>query len=122
MAVKFGTNARGKNEKFRILPVKAEDQVEILAGKDKGKRGKILRTIPSQNKVLVEGLNQVKKTVRPTQTNPQGGIQTVEAPLHVSNVALVCPTCGEKTRVSRRRDDNGKKIRVCKKCNGDIDS
>ena len=121
MAVKFGTNARGKNPKFRILPVKTGDQVEILAGKDKGKKGKILRAIPAQNKVVVEGLNQVRKTMRPTQATPQGGIQTVEAPIHVSNVALVCPSCGDKTRASRRRDEKGKKIRVCKKCGADID-
>ena len=121
MAVKFGTNARGKNPKFRILPVKSGDQVEVLAGKDKGKKGKVLRAIPAQNKVVVEGINTVRKTMRPTQQNPQGGIQTVEAPIHVSNVALVCPSCGDKTRASRRRDDNGKKIRVCKKCGADID-
>ena len=121
MAVKFGTNARGKNDKFRILPVKSGDQVEVLAGKDKGKRGKVLRAIPAQNKVVVEGINTVRKTMRPTQQNPQGGIQTVEAPIHVSNVALVCPSCGDKTRAGRRRDDNGKKIRVCKKCGADID-
>lgn len=121
MAVKFGTNARGKNPKFRILPVKSGDQVEVLAGKDKGKKGKILRAIPAQNKVVVEGINTVRKTMRPTQQNPQGGIQTVEAPIHVSNVALVCPSCGDKTRAGRRRDDAGKKIRVCKKCGADID-
>lgn len=121
MAVKFGANARGKAEKFRILPIKADDQVEVLAGKDKGKKGKVLRAIPSQNKVVVEGINTVRKTVRPTQQNPQGGISTVEAPIQVSNVALVCPKCGKTTRAARRRDDNGKKIRVCKKCGADID-
>lgn len=121
MAVKFGTNARGKNPKFRILPVKTGDMVEVLAGKDKGKKGKVLRTIPAQNKVVVEGLNTVRKTMRPTQANPQGGIQSVEAPLHVSNVAIVCPSCGDKTRAARRRDEKGKKIRVCKKCGADID-
>ena len=121
MAVKFGTNARGKLDKFKVLPIKSDDQVEILAGKDKGKKGKVLRVIPAQNKVVVEGINTVRKTMRPTQANPQGGIQTVEVPLNVSNVALVCPSCGAKTRAARRRDENGKKIRVCKKCGADID-
>lgn len=121
MAVKFGTNARGKNDKFRVLPVKTGDTVEVLAGKDKGKRGKILRTIPSQNRVVVEGVNMVRKAMRPTQANPQGGgISSTEAALNVSNVMLVCPSCEKATRVARRRD-NGKKIRVCKKCGKDID-
>ncbi len=121
MAVKFGKNARLKNDRFRILPVKSDDQVQILAGKDKGKKGKVLRTIPSQNKVVVEGINTVRRAMRPTQQNPTGGISTVEAPLAVSNVALVCPKCGNATRAARRRDEKGKKIRVCKKCGADID-
>lgn len=121
MAVKFGTNARGKAEKFKVLPIKTDDQVKILAGKDKGKTGKVLRVIPSQNKVVVEGINQVRKTARPTRENPSGGIQSVEAPIQVSNVALICPSCSETTRAARRRDGNGKKIRVCKKCGKDID-
>ncbi|MDO4841261.1 MAG: 50S ribosomal protein L24 [Phoenicibacter congonensis] len=121
MAVKFGKNARGKVAKFKTLPIKSDDQVEVLAGKDKGKKGKVLRVIPAQNKVVVEGINTVRKTMRPTQANPQGGISTVEAPLNVSNVSLVCPSCGEKTRAARRRDEKGKKIRVCKKCGADID-
>lgn len=121
MAVKFGTNARGKAAKFRILPIKTDDQVEILAGKDKGKKGKVLKVLPAQNKVIVEGINTVTKAMRPTQQNPQGGLSTVEAPIHVSNVALICPSCNEKTRAARRRNDKGKKIRTCKKCGADID-
>ena len=121
MATIFGKNARGKADRFNILPIKSGDQVEILAGKDKGKKGKVLRAIPSQNKVVVEGLNQVKRAMRPTQQNPTGGISTVEAPIHVSNVALICPDCSSKTRAARRRDDKGKKIRICKKCGADID-
>ncbi len=121
MAVKFGTNARLKNDRFRVLPIKTNDQVEVLAGKDKGKRGKVLRVIPATNRVVVEGINQVRKANRPTPQNQNGGISTVEAPLQVSNVALICPKCSNKTRAARRRDDNGKKIRVCKKCGADID-
>ena len=70
---------------------------------------------------MVEKVNMIKKAMRPTQQNPQGGISTMEAPIHVSNVMLVCPQCKQATRVNRRRDDEGKKVRVCKKCGKDID-
>ena len=101
------------------MHVKKGDTVKILSGKDKGKTGEILRSIPQRQRVVVEKVNMVKKAMRPTQANPQGGISTVEAPIHVSNVMLVCPSCGEATRVARRRED-GKLVRVCKKCGKDI--
>lgn len=104
-----------------ILHVKKGDTVKVLAGKDAGKEGKVLRTIPSKERVVVEKVNMMKKAMRPTQANPQGGINTIEAPLHASNVMLVCPKCNKPTRAARRRDDNGKKIRICKKCGADID-
>ena len=101
------------------MNVKKGDLVEVISGKDKGARGKVLRALPSEGRVVVEGVAMVKKAMRPTQANPQGGISTVEAPIHVSNVMLVCPSCGEATRVARRRED-GKLVRVCKKCGKDI--
>jgi large subunit ribosomal protein L24 len=70
---------------------------------------------------VVEKVNLAKKAMRPTQQNPQGGIITVEAPLHISNVKLVCPECNEATRISKRVNEAGKKVRVCKKCGKDID-
>lgn len=103
------------------LHVKKGDTVKVLAGKDAGKEGKVLRTIPEKERVVVEKLNMIKKAMRPTQANPQGGINTIEAPMNASNVMLVCPKCNKPTRASRRRDDAGKKIRVCKKCGADID-
>ena len=103
------------------MNVKKGDTVKILSGKDKGKQGKILRSIPQRQRVVVEKVNMVKKAMRPTQQNPQGGITTMEAPIHVSNVMLVCPHCNEATRVSRKRDEIGKLVRVCKKCGKDID-
>jgi large subunit ribosomal protein L24 len=111
---------KAKKATRNILHVKKGDTVKVLAGKDKGKQGKVLRAIPEKNRVVVEKINIAKKAMRPTQQNPQGGIMSVEAPIHVSNVALVCPKCGEATRAARRRE-GGKKIRVCKKCNADID-
>lgn len=103
------------------MKVKKGDKVQVIAGKDKGKQGTILRSVPTRNRVVVEGCGIVKKAVRPTQQNPQGGITTVEAPLHVSNVMLVCPNCKEATRTSKRVNEQGKKVRVCKKCGKDID-
>ncbi len=103
------------------LHVKSGDTVEIIAGKDKGKQGKILRAMPQEDRVVVEHANMIKKAMRPTQQNPQGGIATMEAPIHVSNVMLVCPACNKTTRVAHRFTDEGKKVRVCKKCGKDID-
>lgn len=103
------------------LNVKKGDTVKVIAGKDKGKQGKILRSIPDKGRVVVEKVNVVKKAMRPSQKNPQGGIITMEAAINVSNVMLVCPSCNEATRVAHRIDEAGKKHRVCKKCNKDID-
>ncbi len=102
------------------LHVRKGDTVKILAGKDKDKQGKVIRCIPETNRVVVEGTNMVKKAMRPTQQNPQGGISTMEAPLDASNVILVCPHCSTPTRVAHRFDDDGDKLRVCKKCGRDI--
>lgn len=97
------------------MNVKKGDQVEVLSGKDKGKRGEVIVALPSEGKVVVRGVAVVKKAQRPTQTNQRGGIVEKEAAIDVSNVALVCPTCGKATRVGHAEED-GKKVRVCKKC------
>ena len=97
------------------MNVKKGDQVEVLSGKDKGKRGEVIVALPSEGKVVVRGVAVVKKAQRPTQTNQQGGIVEKEAAIDVSNVALVCPTCGKATRVGHAEED-GKKVRVCRKC------
>ena len=97
------------------MNVKKGDQVEVLSGKDKGTRGEVLRALPSEGKVVVRGVAVVKKAQRPTQANQEGGIVEKEAAIDVSNVALVCPTCGKATRVGHAEED-GKKVRVCKKC------
>ena len=104
------------------LHVRKDDTVVVITGKDKGKKGKVLVAMPEAGRVVVEGANMMKKAMRPTQQNPQGGISTMEAPLHVSNVMLICPNCKEATRVSRKREE-GKKgyIRVCKKCGKDFE-
>lgn len=103
------------------MNIKKGDRVKVLSGKDKGKEGVVLRSIPQKERVVVEKVNMIKKAMRPTQQNPQGGIASIEAPIHVSNVMLVCPACKQPSRVSKRINEQGKKVRVCKKCGKDID-
>jgi large subunit ribosomal protein L24 len=94
--------------------IKKGDRVVLLTGKDKGKQGSVLRMLPKDERVVVEGLNMVQRHTRPTQADPQGGIKHKEAPLHVSNVALVDPKSGGPTKVGFRIE-GGKKVRFAKK-------
>ena len=98
------------------MSVKKGDQVVVLSGKDKGKQGEVLVAKPAEGKVVVEGVAIVKKAQRPTAVNQQGGIVEQEAAIDVSNVMLVCPSCGKPTRVGHGKDAEGKKTRICKKC------
>jgi large subunit ribosomal protein L24 len=110
------------------LFVKKGDTVLVIGGKDRGLKGKVIQASPDTNRVLVEGANRIKKHTKVTQStrgSQQGGIITQEAPVHVSNVQVVCPACGKASRIGHRRsepDVNGKthSVRVCKRCNGDI--
>jgi large subunit ribosomal protein L24 len=102
------------------LSIHTGDKVKVIAGKEKGKEAKVLATLPHKERVILERVNMVKKATRPTQKNPQGGLLEIEAPMHVSNVMLVCPKCSEPTRVGRKRE-GGVRVRVCKKCGNDID-
>ena len=96
------------------MHIKTGDKVEVIAVKDKGTQATVLKTLPKKDRVIVEGVNKVKKHERPSQANPQGGIIEQEAPIHVSNVQLVDPKTNEKTRVSIQEVD-GKRVRVSKK-------
>lgn len=96
------------------MHVKKGDKVMVISGKDKGKQGVILEAFPKKDRVLVEGVNIVKKHAKPSQINPQGGIISKEAPIHVSNVMPLDPKTGEPTRVGYKVED-GKKVRVAKK-------
>ncbi len=102
------------------MNIKKGDKVKVLSGKDRGAEGIVIAAKPTAQRVTVEKVNIIKKAMRPTQANPEGGISEVEAPIHVSNVMLICPSCKEATRVNVKRED-GKKVRVCKKCGADID-
>mgnify|MGYP000237726197 CR=1 FL=1 len=103
------------------MNIKKGDTVRVCRhGARQGGPG-LVRSLPSKQRVVVEKVNMVKKAMRPTQQNPQGGIMSVEAPIHVSNVMVICPECKQPTRVSHRVNEAGKKVRVCKKCGKDID-
>jgi large subunit ribosomal protein L24 len=101
--------------------VKKNDSIIVLAGKEKGKTGKVLRVIAESDRVLVENLNMVKRHTRPKNANQEGGIIEKEAPLAISNVMLVCASCHKPTRTGDRVLDDGTKVRFCKKCNEIVD-
>ena len=97
------------------LHVKKGDTVVVLSGKDKGKQGKVITAMPKAGKVIVEGVNKVKRHSKPSLKVPQGGIITKEMPLHACKVQLICPACNKPTRIGHK-EVNGKNSRVCKKC------
>lgn len=99
------------------LHVKKDDLVMIIAGKDKGKSGKVLRVMPSKGRVLIENLNLIKRHTRPSRSNNEGGIIEKEAPIALSNVQLLCPGCKKPSRTGIRVLEDGSKSRFCKKCN-----
>ena len=103
-------------------PIRRNDQVVVTTGRDSGKRGRVLKVLPAKNRVIVEGVNIIKRHTRPNpQRNIKGGIVEREASLHASNVQLVCPECGAMTRVGHRVLNDGRKIRICRKCEGVVD-
>ena len=102
------------------MNIKKDDIVKVIAGKDKGKEGKVLSALPARNRVVVEKVNIHKKALRPTQQNPQGGISSIEAPLHVSNVMLLDPDTNKPTRIGSEVKD-GNKVRIAKKSGTALD-
>ncbi len=104
------------------LHVKKGDRVLVIAGGDRGRTGRVLRVFPKERRALVEGVRVVKKHRRPDRARGiRGGIVPIEAPIHVSNLMVVCPECGRPTRVGHRRLEDGTKVRVCKRCTGILD-
>ena len=101
------------------LKLKKGDRVVVLSGKDIGKEGEITRVLVDRDKVIVDGVNVAKKHQRATKSTMQGGIIDKDMPLHISNVALLCPSCG-KTRVGYKVADDGTKARICKKCGKEV--
>lgn len=101
---------------MKSLHIRKGDTVQVLKGKDAGKRGKVLKVDPTRRRVVVEGINRARKHMRPSQANPQGGVVDWELPLDVSNVMLVCAGCDTPSKVKRARLGGKSVTRVCKKC------
>lgn len=101
--------------------LKKDDQVEVIAGKDKGRVGKVLRVFPDENKAIVERVNMVKRHTKAREMNQQGQIVDKESPIQVSNLQLICPECTKTGRIGKRILDDGKKIRFCKSCGESIE-
>jgi large subunit ribosomal protein L24 len=102
------------------LRIKKGDTVQVMQGKEAGKRGKVMRVLADEERVVVESVNFIKRHVRPSQKTPQGGVIEREASMHISSVQLVCPGCGQPARVGVRMEGEDK-VRYCKKCNVQVD-
>ncbi len=101
--------------------IKKDDFVTVIAGKDEGKQGKVLRVLPQELRVVVERVNMIKRHTRPTRQMQQGGIIEREGKIHISNVMLVCSKCQRGVRIGHRFLENGKKVRVCRPCGAILD-
>jgi large subunit ribosomal protein L24 len=111
-----------KQKKATPTSVKRNDTVEVITGKDAGKRGKVIKVIPEKNRVIVQGAGLIKRHTKPNPPRGiKGGIAEREAAIHASNVMVVCGECGKRTRVGNKVLDDGKRVRVCRKCNGTLD-
>lgn len=102
--------------------LRKDDQVEVIAGKDKGRVGKVLKVFPTDDKALVERINMIKRHTKATEMNQQGQIVDREAPIHVSNLQLICPECTKTGRIGKKILEDGTKVRICKSCGESIES
>jgi large subunit ribosomal protein L24 len=102
------------------MKIRKGDRVVVLSGKDRGREGTVTFAYPDKGRVIVDGANVAKRHQKPTRQTQQGGIIDKEMPIDVSNVAIVCPSCGKPTRVGHRFDPDGTKVRICRKCEGDL--
>ena len=103
-------------------PIRKNDTVLVTTGKDRGKKGRVIRIVAEKNRLIVEGVNLIKRHTRPNPTkNIKGGVVQREAALHASNVQLVCPECGAQTRIGHKVLEDGRKVRICRKCEGVVD-
>jgi large subunit ribosomal protein L24 len=103
-------------------PIRRNDNVVVITGKDRGKRGRVLKVDPAKNRLIVEGVNFIKRHTKPNpQRQIKGGVVEREASLHASNVQIVCPECSKPTRLGRKILGDGRKVRICRKCEGVVD-
>jgi len=101
------------------MKIKKGDQILVISGKYRGKKGKVIKALPEKERIVVEGVNIVKKHVRPRKSGEKGQVVEMPAPFHVSNVKLICPNCKQPTRVGYKIEGK-KKYRICKKCKKEI--
>jgi large subunit ribosomal protein L24 len=101
------------------VSIRRDDEVQVISGKDRGARGRVVRVLPRDGQIMVEGIGRAKKHSRPSKRRQQGGIVDIEQFIDISNVQVVCKSCGQPTRVGHRIED-GKRIRVCRKCDADL--
>ena len=102
------------------MRIRKGDKVQVMSGKDKGKQASVVRAIPSENRIIVEGVHVAKRHAKPTRATMQGGVIDKFMPISVSSVAIVCNACGEPSRIGMRYDEQGRKLRVCRKCGADL--
>ena len=103
-------------------PLRKNDNVLVIAGKDRGKKGRVLKVVPAKNRLVVEGVNMIKRHTKPNpQRNVKGGIAEREAAIHASNVMIMCGECGKRTRIGHKLLGDGKKARICRRCEGVLD-
>ncbi|RRK11714.1 50S ribosomal protein L24 [Lactiplantibacillus garii] len=102
--------------------IKTGDKVRVISGKDRGQEGTVKKVLVAKNRVVVEGVNKIKKHQKPTNVNPQGGIVDIEAPIDISNVMFLDPSTNEPTRLGVRREDDGKRVRFAKKSGKDLEN
>ena len=103
------------------MQIKKNDNVVVIAGKEKGKRGRVIAVYPSTNRLLIEKLNMIKRHTRPNQQLRQGGIMEKESPISVANVQLICSKCDKPTSIARQDQGDGTRVRVCKVCSEALD-
>jgi len=101
------------------VSIRKDDEIQVISGKDRGRRGRVVRVLPREGRVMVEGVARARKHARPSRRRQQGGIIDVELFVDISNVQVVCKNCGQPTRVGYRIDGD-EKVRVCKKCEGEL--
>jgi large subunit ribosomal protein L24 len=101
------------------VSIRKDDEVQVIHGKDRGSRGRVVRVLPREGRVMVEGIARAKKHSRPSKRRQQSGIIDIEQFVDISNVAVVCKSCGQPTRVGHRIED-GEKVRICRKCESDL--
>jgi large subunit ribosomal protein L24 len=105
-----------------MLKIRKNDRVQVITGNDTGKAGRVLEVIPDKNRVLVEHVHMIKRHTRPNPAKQiKGGIAEREAPIHISNVMVVCPSCSKPARISLKPNAEGRKVRICRECQAVVD-